>query len=214
MEYLNSQECKELVNETLRQLRCSDLVDKITVYFYDRFRSSGGDANYTKRRIRLSSRIFPHKTVEQRRQSIIHEACHIVVRHLYGYGAKPHGWQWKNCMISMGLEPERCHDIDVYALGISKRRQRKPKEVAQCYCADGCRVGPIVAKRIRQGLKYRCGKCGATLKLGGMTETGNAFLQMQDAFEKGEVLTPAMMEPFTRNIKAMSQEDINKLRRS
>ena len=153
MTYLTASECADLINETLEMLDCEELKGTIFVSFNSRFTRRAGDANYNKRRIRLSTKIFREMTVERRKQTVIHETCHIAVRHICGLSAASHGWEWKKCMRAMGQPPERCHDIEV----------RTNREVAQCNCPDGCSVGPTVAKRIRAGKRYRCRKCGGTL---------------------------------------------------
>ena len=117
--------------------------------------------HYGTYEIRLSRLIWPHLTPKQRKTTVLHEAAHIIAKVLYG-GKMSHNHIWKRIMRKLGLPPDRCLDIDTVALGISKQR---PRYIVQCNCKNGCKVGPIVYKRLRQGVGYRCCICQVKLTL-------------------------------------------------
>jgi len=142
-----------------------ELLAKITISFNNRFRSRAGDATWHKAAstgsVRLSAPLWPHMSETERYDTVIHEAAHIVTMTNQGYSryGKPHGSDWKRLMWQMGLDGERCHSIDVYKLGISKRLTRY-------LCECGCRThefGPTVAKRIALR-PYKCQVCKGKLR--------------------------------------------------
>lgn len=97
------------------------------------------------------------------KQTIPHEFSHYIVRARYenfGYGIKPHGWEWKKIMLKVfGLEPHRCHKYDVSAV-----KQNRRHYVYVCACN---KKYPLGAKRHRNLLmnpkKYFCPKCKSHL---------------------------------------------------
>lgn len=108
-------------------------------------------------RIRFSGALWPRATQEERRETAVHEACHIVAAHEAALkGTKvssSHGHEWKALMRKCGLKPTRCHNVD--RTGLKKSR----KEIkASCGCGDHP-VTPYVAGRIAAGCRYTCRKC-------------------------------------------------------
>jgi len=161
-----------IIDECLIKWGCPQLRSQITVDFNNRFKSRAGDATWKngsqKGAIRLSSPLWSHMSPEDQRNTIVHEAAHIVqyyqyhearrsnfLAHRYVPKPKPHGVEWKVLMKQMGEAPERTHDIDSCALGISKKRQRYQ---AICKCTTHV-FGPIVAKRMKTNKIYYCRLC-------------------------------------------------------
>lgn len=170
---------------------CSELTSLTIIEWNDRFKRRAADACYKRNsihRIRLSTWLWPLKTIEERRETAIHEAAHVAAPYLAlkrrGAFQNPlndmpgsvqfirtpkigHGYEWKRLMRQAGLQPKRCHNIDTYGLGISKRRGPRKKIhvlVKGCACPDGLVVGPTVAQRLKRGVQYSCRKCGCFIK--------------------------------------------------
>jgi predicted SprT family Zn-dependent metalloprotease len=155
------------MDETLEKLGCSDLIGKITLRWNHRLRTTAGRANYGHRRIELSSAIWEHFTEQQRYQTLVHEVCHIVNRHLNGRNANPHGWRWKMLMVKMGLSPDRCHDLDCQKVGLARKNGRRAKVKVRCNCPDGTLMGQTQYKRMvraTNGVYYRCRKCKGVIR--------------------------------------------------
>ena len=95
----------------LRLQQVDELAQVIVVEWNPRFTRRLGDAAYNsitfRARIRLSSPLWPRTSEEDRRETVIHEACHIIVGYKFGQVAAPHGSEWKEAMRNCGVEPLR-----------------------------------------------------------------------------------------------------------
>jgi len=146
------------ISEACHANGMGELADSITFEFNSRFKSRMGDANPTTMKIRLSSVLFPRATTTKQRNTVIHEACHIIAYAKYGYHiGRGHKEGWKACMRAAGEVPKRCHQVPTDT-------KRKPRVTVNCGCSTGCVVGPTVFKRICMGRRYSCRKCGLTLR--------------------------------------------------
>ena len=163
-------ETETMIRDTFKFLDCPSLVDSIGIEWNTRFTSRGGDANYSKKRIRLAVKLWPHFSDDERLNTAIHEACHIVVRHQHPYGKRPshHGYEWKSLMRRCGVEPDRCHTLDTIQLGLRKAPE---KFYVGCACIGHRRVGKTVYRRIKQGTKYHCKGCKTNLRIPKVEET-------------------------------------------
>lgn len=110
--------------------------------------------------------------------TVPHEIAHIVVGDVYEEKqnvtytmsgrrkrvVKPHGIEWQRVMRLFGLEPERCHDMDVSTISSMRK---KVTFAYKCNCTE-YNVGPTVHKRITvMGRSYSCKKCkGKLVKVG------------------------------------------------
>jgi len=72
-------------------------------------------------KIRLSTPLWPRASAQDRRETVIHEACHCIVGFKHGRVAA-HGAEWKQAMRNCGVEPLRTHSVDRTGLA---RRQRQ-----------------------------------------------------------------------------------------
>jgi SprT protein len=157
--YSAMQEARQLVKDTYKELGCPELFDETDIVWNNRLRATVGRARYNPKRrhtIELSRQLWPHfRKDDDRLETIMHEACHIVANYMHGRSISAHGYQWKTLMMELGIPATRCHDIDIYGLGLSRKRER---EVFFCECGPKV-IGPVVAKRIRLGRTYRCRQC-------------------------------------------------------
>lgn len=120
--------------------------------------------------IKLSTKLFARATPEQQRQTVIHEACHIIDS-LKNEKPMSHGSTWRACMRACGAAPERCHSVDT--TGLTKRHLWVCAK-----CGQEHQVTPRLHNKMqtrRLGLTgitaYRCGKCKRTaLMYNGLTK--------------------------------------------
>ena len=150
------------VNDALEQLGYSDL--QILIGWNSRFTARMGDARCPglMGAIRLSIPLWPRASENERRETVLHEVCHVVVMYeskKSGKRVPSHGHEWQHKMRTLGIEPKRCHQVNRDGL-------KRTRRTVQMYCAcDTQPQTPRVAKRIRTGLyKYSCRKCKALLR--------------------------------------------------
>ncbi|WP_013627292.1 SprT family zinc-dependent metalloprotease [Rubinisphaera brasiliensis] len=120
--------------------------------FIRKFADAGYGACPPRGLIRISPLIWERATHEQRRETIIHETCHIVAYHLHGLAIKPHGIEWKSAMAKCGVEPVVTHDIDL--VGINSLFVRA------CPQSNRCHVSRRKFAALRRGELLHCTICG------------------------------------------------------
>lgn len=150
------------VEETLEILGHLDLLEHLKIGWSSRFTSAMGKARYSlvTKEIRFSIPLWPRATEEQRRETVIHEVCHIVSRkeaNDRGINIRAHGPEWRALMRKCGVKPDRTHDVD--NRGLSNRRRIALK----CRCSEPIKVTPYIAGRMAAGAKYGCRACGSVL---------------------------------------------------
>lgn len=141
---------------------------KLHIEWNSRFTSKMGDATYYRPpgcpRIRLSEPMWPMRTEAERRDTVIHEVCHIVVRYeeatTLSKRSKHHGPEWKAKMRQCGLEPMRCHDFDV-----SKAPGSRRKKKLYCGCDSPHMVTANKHNKAASGASYRCKTCKQTCRI-------------------------------------------------
>ena len=76
-----------------------ELAQVIVVEWNPRFTRRLEDAAYSsityRARIRLSIPLWPRATEEDRRETVIHETCHLIAFYKFGQVAAPHGSEWR-----------------------------------------------------------------------------------------------------------------------
>jgi predicted SprT family Zn-dependent metalloprotease len=114
----------------------------------------------TTYKIEFSPKLFALATPEARRNTMIHEICHVLGHALSG--KMDHGRVWKRLMVICGESPERCYRTDEKTFGAnaavatadSKARKRGRRERTPAKC--GCLIGPVQLKRLKAGAVYHC----------------------------------------------------------
>jgi len=140
-----------------------ELKHKIDFEFNDRFTRRLGDAVYKPKkkrgRIRLSTSLWQRATEDEQRETVIHEACHVVVGYKHGR-VQAHGDEWKRAMRNCGLVPERTHCVDRKGIARKQKRwvvsdcQKTPK-------SKRCIVGPKDFNNVlKAGGCLHCTDCG------------------------------------------------------
>ena len=147
----------------------SELAQTVIVEWNRRFTRRLGDGVYSpltyRAKIRLSIPLWPRASSKDRMETVIHEACHVIVGYKHGYVAA-HGSEWKAAMRKCGVEPLRLHSIDRTGL---YRRQRQ-FILLDCPNETKCRCTTRQYNLLRSGSIYRCNKCGLHLHQGSAVE--------------------------------------------
>lgn len=126
--YCNRKDINELHREVCETLNVFDVYLGLTWKFEPKFRSILGQAEYWNDskghkywRIRYASKFWLPLGEAGRRNTIIHEVCHLAVEKLYGHCARPekdkervlsHGKHFRELMLKCGEDPDL--DVDIY----------------------------------------------------------------------------------------------------
>ncbi len=162
MEYMTREEIDAVMRETLERVGAPDLV--IHVEFNSRFTRRMGDARFGRfgrqHIVRFSTPLWGRATAEERRETVIHETCHIAARHIYGDHISAHGWEWKSLMRKAGAKGDRCHSVDRGGLG-----RKMPRVQAYCGCPNGHQITKARRTKMMRGVIYKCRACRMSLTL-------------------------------------------------
>lgn len=123
-------------------------------------------------RIRLSVPLWERASEQDRRETVIHEACHVVVFYKDG-NSSSHGLEWREAMLNCGVEPNRTHSVDRTGL---TRRQRL-FVLCDCPAEKKCRIGVRMYNLIQRGAEMRCKICGLDLDRNAAVEEERKALQ-------------------------------------
>jgi SprT protein len=142
-----------------------ELAQVIVVEWNGRFTKRLGDAGYSsvtfRARIRLSIPLWPRATEEDRRETVIHETCHLIAFYKHGVVAA-HGHEWRLAMKNCGVEPLRLHSVD--RSGLARRQKRFilldcPNQGLKRKCR--CTIREF--NKLRSGVEFWCKVCGLHL---------------------------------------------------
>jgi predicted SprT family Zn-dependent metalloprotease len=155
------EKAKKVIKETCEKCKCPELYRSIQVHFNSRYTRTMGKYRGTSKvkTITFSAKLWPFATEEQRHNTVVHETVHAVTHHLYG--VCDHGGLWVKFMEMCGENAHRQHTVDTSAFA----RKKSKMTVYECKCESGCSIGPTRAKRIKQGVQYRCVHCGMIINL-------------------------------------------------
>jgi SprT protein len=149
------------------QLACDcngvpELAQAVIVEWNPRFAARLGDGSYSvismEAKIRLSIPLWPRASDQDRRETVIHETCHVIVKYK-GPFVRDHGPEWKAAMRNCGVEPLRTHSLDRSGL---TRRQRRfvlldcPNQGIE----HKCRMTVRDFHRVQKGIEFWCKRCG------------------------------------------------------
>ena len=93
-----------------------DLIGKIKIEFADGMKTVIARASFRENKIWISRRHWPYMPEFEKRDTIIHEVCHIVCP------GRGHGRQWRDAMERCGGYPRRTMSIKSYRSMAKKRR--------------------------------------------------------------------------------------------
>lgn len=161
---------REWIDEACDANQVPELKHRIDFQFNDRFTARLGDARYvrqTKRGIlRLSTPLWERASEIDKYETVIHEACHIVVGYRFGF-VSPHGEEWQQAMLNCGVKPTRTHCVDRKGL----KRKTKKYLVSKCPNQSRCTVGPKKFKSMKDnGTSLQCSKCALIINFHSLEE--------------------------------------------
>ena len=140
-----------------------ELTKVIYIEWNSRFTSRLGDAIYNSismgARIRLSVPLWPRASENDRRETVIHETCHVIVGFKHGFGPAAHGSEWRGAMQNCGVEPRRLHSVDRTGLA----RRRRLFILHDCPNDMKCRITTRQFNLLRRGTQMWCKVCGLHL---------------------------------------------------
>jgi SprT protein len=97
--HVDDREIRRWVRFACEQNEVPELSQVIVVEWNRKFVRRLGDALYNpatyRARIRLSLPLWPRASEQDRRETTIHETCHVIVAYKFGY-LPPHGPEWRN----------------------------------------------------------------------------------------------------------------------
>jgi predicted SprT family Zn-dependent metalloprotease len=163
MDLLTLAEVRKVVEDTCTHCGYATVASAITLAWSNRMTAAMGNAAYKRDgsfTVKLSTPLFLRATVEERRQTVIHEVCHVLDK-VVNKVRMSHGRSWKGMMRRAGVAPKRCHNVDNTGL----RKARKSYRYA---CPHGHReyvLGPIRHRNMQQPYrrKYVCHVCKTIL---------------------------------------------------
>jgi SprT protein len=145
-----------------------ELAQAIVIEWNRRFTRRLGDAVFNpitfQSRIRLSIPLWPRASQQDRKETVIHEACHIIVWHKFGLFVAPHGPEWKAAMKNCDVQPERTHDVDRSELYRPQRRFILLDCPNQGH-DHKCRMSAKEFNQIQKGAVLECKVCGLVVKM-------------------------------------------------
>lgn len=120
-------------------------------------RAAGMYCVKNKRRwIRYNPYLFAKYFDDNINETVPHEVAHYVIDQVYGHArVKPHGQQWRELMLSLGVNPQRTCDYDMQ--GIPQRQQHYHTYI--CQCTSHQLTSRRHNKIIREGARYHCRRC-------------------------------------------------------
>lgn len=138
-----------------------DFWKEIKFKWLNKLKSRAGDASKKNGvyLMRLSIPLFSRATEEQKKETVIHEVCHLI-NFKQGLYNEKHGDFWRTAMIRSGYpNPQRCHKIDRTGL-------YKPQDRIEMVC--DCRSHAISKRRYNSFLRgtiYRCNFCRSSIRV-------------------------------------------------
>ena len=177
----DDQHIRQWVRYACERNEVPELAQMIVVEFNRRFTRRMGDGLYSPARmvgrIRLSIPLWERASEQDRKETVIHEACHIIAFYKDGNSA-PHGSLWQQAMLNCGVEPLRTHAVDRTGL---VRRQRL-FVLCDCPKEEKCRIGVRHFNLLRRGAVLSCKICGLDLdRNASIEEERTATLQICNA---------------------------------
>jgi SprT protein len=98
-------------------------------------------------------------------QTVPHEMAHVVVSTFYedrGIQVKGHGYEWQRTMRLFGLEPHRCHNLDISSVRAVKRQSEYH---FKCRCEGKVfKLSKNKYTRWSNGVGYQCPVCKSPIR--------------------------------------------------
>jgi predicted SprT family Zn-dependent metalloprotease len=167
-------EIREWIEFACNSCECRELAEEIECSFNGRLRRYVGVAWTVltngvpqEPRIELSSYHWKRLNEVGQRNTVIHEACHIVCAWTFGQQELPHSAYWKWLMRRCDTEPDvavqECEVKEQFRW--SSRHVEPGLVVARCGCTGHRKIRIIQARLIRAGETFACDVCRQQIRL-------------------------------------------------
>jgi SprT protein len=140
----------------------SELAETIEFKFNKRFTKRLGDANANTRTIRFSTLLWERASEEQRKETVIHETCHIVAYYKAWMQKQhildSHGKEWVTAMKNAGYDsPNKYHKVN---------RAGLKKKYSAYYVACNCATRKVTSYMFTLIIdkQWHCDRCGETYR--------------------------------------------------
>lgn len=149
--------CQNALSKFDPDMDLNEKLDDLKIVWNTRLTTTAGRAKGKSLTIELNKDLLTDNPKEFE-STVLHELCHILDYVIHGR-MNGHRYQWKNLMLKVGAEPERCHTMHC-------KKSKKHPIVAQAKCE--CKtfsIKPIRYKKMIQGTTYTCRNCKNRLVL-------------------------------------------------
>jgi SprT protein len=122
----------------------------------------GGQAHYGKHLVRFNPVFLNAHTDHYIKQTVTHEAAHLIARAKFGRYIDAHGPEWKRVMVDLGVKPDRCHSYTVPA-GVKVGKQMTKHAIHCERCGEKYETTSRVVNKMHAGRTYRHKSCGGKM---------------------------------------------------
>lgn len=169
-----SEEIRHWIDFACERCQCPELAPRMTCRFNRRLTRLVGQAKVLfvngvaeKLGIELATRSWNRLNDVGQRNTVVHEACHVIAACAFGPKIPGHGIHWKWAMRRCDTPP------DVFLEDYEIKEEYRPSEqfrppglvLARCGCTGHRKVPVGQAKLIRWGERFRCEVCRQLLTL-------------------------------------------------
>ncbi len=148
MPYSTDREVGVLIQDTFELLELKEYGQRVGWSWNMRLRTTLGRADAEQSVMEFSSFMWPTIAPPMRRETVIHESCHLAA--FEAAEEEGHGPVWRAMMLHCGLEPRVTHD----------QEQGANRVRVYCACEGGILIGRIRHGRIVSGeAEYLCNRC-------------------------------------------------------
>ncbi len=104
--------------------------------------TNGGEAWHRRNLIRLNLTFLVENEETFLATTVPHEVAHLVAHYVYdskpmnGKKVRPHGKEWKEVMVVLGLEPKTKHSYDITSLDIVKVKRTRATKTTKAKLMD------------------------------------------------------------------------------
>jgi SprT protein len=141
----------------LQAQRIWEKVFDVPLLHFDLAGTTAGRAYYQFRCIRLNPILLLENESNFIHRTVAHECAHLIAFEMHGPIIRPHGPEWKDVMVMLGLDPKRCHNYDTSRARV--RRQRFYRY--GCNCRAIWKSGRTHFRIQRRELSMTCSWCNS-----------------------------------------------------
>lgn len=145
---------QDMIESRINEYLGSRAPRQITWAFSDNLKTTAGMAYPSRFHIALNRQLFLANTDSFFANTIPHEIAHLITAVLFPNAKQSHGKEWRQVMVSLGVDPRKTHNYD---LSVTTAR---PRIRYSCACKDQVwQLSKTIHNRISKGQKYFCKTC-------------------------------------------------------